>query len=124
MAVYTATIQVGSKSFTVLVDTLSPNFFLPGVDCMTGGCAGRQTIGPADSTTLVVTNNTWSIEWDWLYNGSGNASGVFVQDAVILAGLTVPMSFGAATTMDIGLTDGVLPATAFSCFSYLMDIWG
>jgi hypothetical protein len=78
----------------MLVDTSSSDFYVPFANCTLGGCAGRATLGPQDSTTLNVTEQKFSID----YGGSSDSlSGIVVEDTLKLAGFTIPnMQIGAA----------------------------
>jgi Eukaryotic aspartyl protease len=75
----------------MLVDNTSSDFYVPFANCTIGGCAGRETLGPKDPTSLNVTKQTFSI-------GGGSVSGIVVEDTLNLAGFTIPkMSIGGAT---------------------------
>jgi hypothetical protein len=98
IAAYFATIQIGSsnKSFTVWIATTVSDFWIPGSNCTTGGCIGQTTLGTADSTTLVVTNRSWSA----LDSEVSPVSGVLVHDSVTVGGSKIPwVQFGLASQM-------------------------
>jgi hypothetical protein len=145
ISVYTATIQIGSQqtNFQVLIDSLSADFWIPSVNCTTGGCVNRNTLGggKTGSTTLVQTNTPWSID----YGSNGTVSGVLVYDTVSVAGLTIKaMKFGMAEVLDPRFNENVcscgriwlnfrtltvswdlvlLLATCKELFPFLLIIW-
>jgi cathepsin D len=99
------TLGIGSnnKQFTVVLDLESADFWVPGSGCVTGGCAGRQTLGTADSTTLNVGTTQWTGGYI-----NGDVTGVLANDTVNIADLTLKnVAFGLASQVDLGVTNGV-----------------
>ncbi|KAI9806200.1 MAG: hypothetical protein M1825_006315 [Sarcosagium campestre] len=91
---YFVTVKVGStgKELRMLVDTGAANTWVMGSECTTQACQAHTTFGPSDSTTLVETDNPWSVSY-----GTGTVSGKLVNDTMSLAGFEVPMTFGLAS---------------------------
>ena len=106
---YFSTLQFGSsgKSMHMLVDSGSANTWVIGSGCTTKVCTSHNTFGPADSTTLKPTLSKFDLAY-----GTGTVSGMIFNDTVKLAGISLPLSFGlASTTSDEFLTypmDGIL----------------
>jgi cathepsin D len=106
---YFATMKFGSegKELYMLVDTGAANTWVMGSDCTTVACKTHNTFGKADSTTLEVSKETWSIAY-----GTGTVSGVVVNDTVAFAGFSLEMGFGSASTtssdFDSYPMDGIL----------------
>jgi cathepsin D len=99
------TLGIGSKNkqFTVVLDLESADFWVPASGCVTDGCAGRQTLGATDSTTLNVGSKKWTYGYI-----NGDVTGVLVNDTVNFAGLTLEnVAFGLASQVDLGVTNGV-----------------
>ena len=106
---YFSTVNIGSsgESLNMLVDTGAANTWVMGSDCRSKACLAHNTFGRANSGTLQVTRNTWNVTY-----GTGQVSGVVVNDTVSMAGFTLPLAFGSASvTSDDFLTypmDGIL----------------
>jgi len=106
---YFSTLQFGSsgKSIYMLIDTGSANTWVIGSGCTTKACTSHNTFGPADSTTLRPTQSGFNLTY-----GTGTVSGMIFNDTVKMAGITLPLSFGlASTTSDDFSTypmDGIL----------------
>ena len=106
---YFTTTQFGSrgKSMYMLVDTGSANTWVIGSGCTSKACISHNTFGPADSSTLKSTPSKFNLTY-----GTGTVSGMIYNDTVKLAGMSLPLSFGlASTTSDDFSTypmDGIL----------------
>ncbi len=106
---YFSTLQFGSsgRKMYMLVDTGSANTWVIGSGCTTQACTSHNTFGPADSTTLTPTQSKFNLTY-----GTGTVSGMIFNDTVKMAGISLPLSFGlATTTSDDFLTypmDGIL----------------
>lgn len=106
---YFSTIQFGSsgKSMHMLIDTGSANTWVIGSGCTTKACTSHNTFGPTDSTTLRPTQSRFDLTY-----GTGTVAGMIFNDTVKMAGITLPLSFGlASTTSDDFSTypmDGIL----------------
>ena len=96
-----------SKSMYMLVDTGSANTWVIGSGCTSKACTSHNTFGPADSSTLKSTPSKFNLTY-----GTGTVSGMIYNDTVKLAGMSLPLSFGlASTTSDDFSTypmDGIL----------------
>jgi len=106
---YFSTVNFGSSgvSLNMLVDTGAANTWVMGSDCKSKPCLAHNTVGRANSGTLQVTNTPWTVTY-----GTGQVSGVVVNDTVSMAGFTLPLAFGSASvTSDDFMTypmDGIL----------------
>ena len=106
---YFATVDFGSNNtpLQLLLDSGAANTWVMGSDCTTKSCETHTTYGPSDSTTLKVTEDTFSFKY-----GSGQVSGVIVTDNMEFAGHTISLSFGSAsetsTTFEDYPMDGIL----------------
>ena len=92
---YFAPLSFGSKGtlMYMLIDTGAANTWVMGSDCTTEACNKHNTFGESDSTTLRPTGDTFNLTY-----GTGSVSGVTVNDTVHIAGMSIPLSFGAAST--------------------------
>lgn len=77
----------------MLVDTGAANTWIMGSDCTTETCEKHTTFGEADSSTYKPTGNGFKLSY-----GTGSVSGMTANDTVQIAGMSVPLSFGAANT--------------------------
>lgn len=77
----------------MLIDSGSANTWMFGASCTSKACLAHNTFGKANSKTLDVTSETWSVVY-----GSGSVSGVLATDSWSLAGFDVTMEFGLAST--------------------------
>jgi Eukaryotic aspartyl protease len=99
-------ITVGNlgKSYSMLVDTYSSDFWVCAWNCSTCGCQSRTLLGTLDSSSLQVLATPWSINY-----GGGVASGNIAKDTVTIAGLVVPtLTFGSASYVDCFVNGDVL----------------
>ena len=106
---YFSNVQFGSshKNMYLLVDTGSANTWVIGSGCTTKACASHNTLGPSDSATLEATQSKFNLTY-----GTGTVSGTIFNDTIKMAGFSLPLSFGlASTTSDDFSTypmDGIL----------------
>ncbi|KAL9605202.1 MAG: hypothetical protein Q9179_001596 [Wetmoreana sp. 5 TL-2023] len=92
---YFTNVEFGSskKVMYMLVDSGAANTWVMGSDCTNQVCADHNTFGPADSTSLVVSQDPFDLTY-----GTGSVSGFTANDTVKIAGLSVSLSFGLAST--------------------------
>ncbi|KAL8828939.1 MAG: hypothetical protein Q9191_002309 [Dirinaria sp. TL-2023a] len=92
---YFASLYFGSQDtmMYMLIDTGAANTWVMGSNCTSAACQKHNTFGSADSTTFKSTGRTFNLTY-----GTGSVSGVTVNDTVRIAGMSVPLSFGAAST--------------------------
>ena len=92
---YFAPISFGSREtlMYMLVDTGAANTWVMGSSCNTEACKNHNTFGEQDSTTFKTTGDTFNLTY-----GTGSVSGATVNDTVQIAGMSIPLSFGAAST--------------------------
>ena len=92
---YFAPLSFGSRdtSMYMLVDTGAANTWVMGSNCTTEACEKHNTFGEADSATYKPTGETFNLTY-----GTGSVSGVIINDTVQIAGMSIPLSFGAAST--------------------------
>ncbi len=90
---YFTTVKVGSggKEFHMLVDTGASESWVMSAKCTTRICSMHNTLGPADSSSLVTSDSTWNVTY-----GTGNVSGTLANDVFVFAALNVTMAFGLA----------------------------
>jgi Eukaryotic aspartyl protease len=91
---YFSSIRVGSKGkdMWMLIDSGSANTWVFAADCTSQACRKHDTFGKADSDTLDMTSNRWSVTY-----GTGNVGGVVASDKIAFAGYEVQLGFGLAT---------------------------
>ncbi|KAF1803987.1 aspartic peptidase domain-containing protein [Mucor lusitanicus] len=92
---YLVNIQVGtpSQTFVVIVDTGSPKFWVPSIDCPASQCP-LVDFNASKSTTLTDCHSNFSITY-----AGGYAKGSLVTDHVTLAGISVEnQAFGLVTS--------------------------
>jgi len=109
---YYGTIQLGpageSQEFSVVFDTGSSNLWIPADSCDSSACLSHRRFRKTRTT------RTSSLVLDMSY-GSGSASGVVVNDELVVGGYRVPdVTFGTMTNVDalgdsyaLGSFDGV-----------------
>ena len=92
---YFAPLSFGSEGtlMYMLIDTGAANTWVMGSDCTSEACGKHNTFGETDSATFKSTGKTFDLAY-----GTGSVSGATVNDTVQIAGMTIPLSFGAATT--------------------------
>ncbi|GAN01470.1 cathepsin E-like [Mucor ambiguus] len=98
---YLVNIQVGtpSQTFVVIVDTGSPEFWVPSIDCPASQCP-LVNFNASKSSTLTDCHSNFSIT----YTG-GYARGSLVTDHVTLAGISVEnQAFGLVTSTEETVT--------------------
>lgn len=92
---YLVDIQVGtpSQTFVVIVDTGSPKFWIPSIDCPASQCP-LANFNASASSTLTDCHSDFSITYT-----DGYAKGSLVTDNVTLAGISVQnQAFGLVTS--------------------------
>uniref|UniRef100_A0A0K0CYH2 Peptidase A1 domain-containing protein n=1 Tax=Angiostrongylus cantonensis TaxID=6313 RepID=A0A0K0CYH2_ANGCA len=78
------TVDTHNQQFTVVLDTGSAMFWVPGTDCRTNiirstTCYGRHEFVPFSSTTFVKRNETWLINYH-----IGEPKGILGTDTILL----------------------------------------
>ena len=93
---YFAEVQLGSnaKTLYMLLDTGASNTWVMGPDCTSPACSTHLSYGPNDSTSLVESSNAFTIGY-----GTGDVSGHVITDTFTMAGMTVTLTFGSASTV-------------------------
>ncbi|ODH23961.1 hypothetical protein ACO22_05357 [Paracoccidioides brasiliensis] len=93
---YFSTMHFGSNQqpMWMLIDTGASNTWLVGSNCIADPCKIHNSFGSEDSNTLSITD----IPFDVTY-GSGDVSGIIVNDSVSFAGFNLTMGFGSALEM-------------------------
>jgi len=92
----TGTIQVGTppQEFTVIFDTGSSNFWLPGHDCF--GAGNRRKFVPFQSSSFIPSEQHIHLQY-----GKGSAMGKIGKDHAKVAGLDIKnISFARLTTLE------------------------
>ncbi|KAL8711551.1 MAG: hypothetical protein Q9220_003961 [cf. Caloplaca sp. 1 TL-2023] len=99
---YFTSVEFGStgKTMYMLVDTGAANTWVMGADCTSSVCAQHNTFGPADSTSLVLSQDPFNLTY-----GTGSVSGWTANDTVKVAGFSIPLSFGLASTTSDDFSD-------------------
>ncbi|KAL7332086.1 hypothetical protein PS15p_204183 [Mucor circinelloides] len=98
---YLVNIQVGtpSQTFVVIVDTGSPKFWIPSIDCPASQCP-LVNFNASKSSTFTDCHSNFSIT----YTG-GYAKGNLVTDQVTLAGISIEnQAFGLVTSTEETVT--------------------
>ena len=92
---YFASLYFGSQNtmMYMLIDTGAANTWVMGSNCTSAACQKHNSFGPADSATFKSTGQTFNLTY-----GTGSVSGLTVNDTVKIAEMSVPLSFGAAST--------------------------
>eukprot|EP00928_Gymnodinium_smaydae_P068042 TRINITY_DN5109_c0_g1_i1.p1 TRINITY_DN5109_c0_g1~~TRINITY_DN5109_c0_g1_i1.p1 ORF type:complete len:452 (-),score=80.03 TRINITY_DN5109_c0_g1_i1:105-1460(-) len=103
---YFGQVQIGTpkQSFTVVFDTGSGNLMLPSTFCRTNACTMHRRFNPKQSTTVEHIQADGSIARQGAPRdeitvtfGTGEISGVFLQDDVCIGNLCSRMRFVGAT---------------------------
>lgn len=84
----------GTQQYYMLIDTGASNTWVMGGECTTDACTAHNTLGPSDSSTLKVTQDTFGISY-----GTGSVGGDIASDTVHFAGLSAPLTFGLGTNV-------------------------
>lgn len=91
-------IQIGTppQKFTVVFDTGSSNFWIPGPRCTKDACIGKKLFNPKLSKSYKGSKTPVSFQYD-----TGYADGVLVRDTVNIAGMTLEnMPFAEVDRME------------------------
>ncbi len=94
---YFGSFQIGAKQqdFTAILDTGSSNIWIPGADCTSPSCDGKNKFDPSSSSTYSSDGERLVIRY-----GTGNMSGTVGYDTITLGGLTVKeQGFGVANQL-------------------------
>ncbi|KAL8874155.1 MAG: hypothetical protein Q9174_000460 [Haloplaca sp. 1 TL-2023] len=99
---YFASVKFGSsgKVLYMLVDTGAANTWVMGSDCTNQVCADHNTFGPEDSQTLSVSQEPFDLKY-----GTGSVSGYVANDTIEVAGISVSLSFGLASSTSEDFAD-------------------
>lgn len=91
----------------MLLDTGAGTTWVMGSDCKSQACTTHNAFGPSDSKTFSDTKQTFSIAY-----GSGKVEGELAKDTLAVAGMSLSMSFGVASSTSDDFThfpfDGIL----------------
>jgi hypothetical protein len=93
---YFAEVLLGtdSKPLYMLLDTGASQSWVMGPDCTSQACTTHNSFGASDSTTFeALPDSSFSIGY-----GSGSVSGLYANDTLDIAGITLPMTIGIANT--------------------------
>ncbi len=96
---YYSSFKIGSaqQTFTAVQDTGSSNIWVPGVQCRSTACEGKNLFNPASSSSYRSNNESISIEY-----GSGDMKGVVGYDTINLGGYNViGQGFGVASSLSM-----------------------
>ncbi|KAL2867902.1 pepsin-like aspartic protease [Aspergillus lucknowensis] len=90
---YFSTVNIGTPGQPVwmMLDTGGANTWVFGSDCTSEPCQMHNTFGEDDSSSVEMTTDAFEVGY-----GSGNVSGVLVNDHITIAGIDVEMTFGLA----------------------------
>lgn len=91
---YFAQVLFGSANtpLYMLLDTGAGQSWVMGPDCTSSACKVHNSFGAADSTTFkAIPGSSFSLGY-----GSGSVSGIYGNDTVSIAGITVPLTLGVA----------------------------
>ncbi|KAJ3062589.1 hypothetical protein HK102_008717 [Quaeritorhiza haematococci] len=110
-AQYFGEVQLGTpaKTFKVIFDTGSSNFWVPSTRCNDIACLLHTRYNSSESSTYVANGTEFAIQY-----GTGSLTGVFSQDTLSIAGLTVPDQMFGESVTEPGITfvaaqfDGIL----------------
>lgn len=80
-----------NQSMWILFDTGGTNTWVFGSNCTVEACELHNTFGTGNSTTLQVSEDTFSVGY-----GSGTVSGILGTDTVSIANFSLELTFGLA----------------------------
>ncbi len=75
----------------MLLDTGAGTSWVMGNECSSNACLNHDTFGSANSTTIKLSTETFSIAY-----GSGTVAGTVCTDTLTIAGITLSMNLGLA----------------------------
>ncbi|PBP22252.1 eukaryotic aspartyl protease [Diplocarpon rosae] len=92
---YFIEVMIGSNDtpLYLLLDTGAAQTWVKGKSCMSNSCQSYDTYDPASSESFKDANTTFQISY-----GSGEVAGIFGEDTISFAGLTLSVFFGIANT--------------------------
>ncbi|OWP06367.1 aspartic proteinase [Marssonina coronariae] len=92
---YFTEVMIGSSNAPVylLLDTGASHTWVMGKSCISKSCQAHDLYDPASSNSYRDTGTTFNISY-----GSGQVVGVFGEDKISFAGLTLSMTLGIANT--------------------------
>lgn len=90
----TITFGTSSEEYHMLLDSAASNTWIMGGDCTSDVCNTHNTFGNGDSTSLTISDKTFSIVY-----GTGQVSGNLATDTAHIAGFSVPFTFGLASNV-------------------------
>jgi len=87
--------EIGSEKepFYMLIDTGAPNTWVMSAECPSPACRLHSNFNPSTSTTFKADNKKFHIAY-----GTGEVAGTLGSDTITVAGLSVGMAFGVATS--------------------------
>lgn len=90
---YFSTLRFGSSDneYNLLLDSGAANTWVMGSECATDSCAKHNTLGSSDSSSLKVTDDTFSISY-----GTGSVNGTIASDTAHISNFSVDLTFGLA----------------------------
>lgn len=93
---YMVTVTFGSSSeeYHMLLDSAASNTWVMGGDCVSDVCNAHNTFGNGDSTSLTISDKTFSVVY-----GTGQVGGNLANDTAHIAGFNVPLTFGLASNV-------------------------
>ncbi|KAF2809661.1 acid protease, partial [Mytilinidion resinicola] len=101
------TFGTSSEEYHLLVDAASSNTWVMSSECETDACKTHSTFGKEDSTSLTVSDQTFSITY-----GTGQVNGTVATDDVHVGDLSASLTFGLGIGVSSDFTsypmDGIL----------------
>jgi hypothetical protein len=100
-AMYFGKVEVGTppRSFKVLFDTGSSNFWLPSVRCEDKACVAHERYDSSLSSTYKANGSTFAIQY-----GTGALTGIISSDNINIGGLVVKDQLFAESLAEPGNT--------------------